>query len=119
MALVVVTIADDAAEPAGGGLVLAWPPRQDAAGRPVYVQQGSLEELAQAARLVLETRLGERKLTAPGYGRKDWLHGQDVDPADVQAALTEWEPRITSTVEVTRTGIGDVLIQVEITPAEE
>lgn len=76
---------------------LALPLRVDGRGRLATVEQGTVEELAQNVAVILATPVGSR-VEVPEFGapRPDFL---GPDPAGMAAAVDEWEPRATLTVE--------------------
>lgn len=80
------------------------------------VTQGSSQELQQSVRLLLDTRPGERQATLD-YGTPDIAFDRDVDPAIIEAALSEWEPRVTVTVTVDRSDPTDALVLAVIEPS--
>lgn len=56
--------------------------------------QGSPAELAQSARAVLSTLIGERA-ALPDYGLPDQIGALNVDEGEIALALAEWESRLT------------------------
>jgi len=57
------------------------------------LEQDSPAELAQSARSLLSTVIGERG-ALPDYGLVDQLGAVGIDAAEIEHALAEWEPRI-------------------------
>jgi phage baseplate assembly protein W len=54
--------------------------------------QGSLEEIAQSAALLIDTTPGERR-SVPGYGVPGQLGTTRLDPDVIAVAVSQWEPR--------------------------
>lgn len=85
--------------------------------RAATVEDGTLDEVAQNVRVILGTRTGER-LAVPAFGTADptfGLAGATPDAAEVEGAVTEWEPRATISLEYrapTVDGTADVVVRV-------
>ena len=84
---------------------LALPLSLDGRGRLATVEVGSIADVAQCVAVVLATPVGSR-VEIPEFGspRPEF---QGPDPAGMVAAVDEWEPRATLTVEVAA-ALGDM-----------
>lgn len=85
----------------------AWPPRLDANGHLVAVEQDTLEEVTQCVRVLLATPRGARVLE-PEFGIEDptFTDGLDIDELVDQAA--EYEERaVIDVTEVVNTDTGE------------
>lgn len=71
---------------------LVWPLRLGPDGDFATVEQGSLEEVLQAVRIIALTRPGDRT-DNPLLGVDELVPAHDFDPAAWAAALERWEPR--------------------------
>lgn len=94
----------------------AFPLRQAANGEIMEVEQDTIEDVRQCVHVLLRTPVGTRPL-APEVGVEDPTFSSSVDPAELQAALQDDEPRADITVTaapVDATGRQDITIEVAL-----